>query len=155
MSADACIGELGLVLPTPAAPPPARRSTVRTGNLLYTSGAGPVERPDGTRLQGKVGRELTVDEGRQAARETGLVLLGMIREALGTLDRVVRVVKVLGMVNVAPGMNQTPRVVDGCSELFLEVFGPEVGPHARSAIGVAELPADFPVEIEVILEVTD
>jgi enamine deaminase RidA (YjgF/YER057c/UK114 family) len=155
MAADARIAELGLVLPAPSAPPPARRSTVRTGNLLYTSGAGPVARPDGTRLQGKVGRDLTVEEGYLAGRETGLVLLGMIREALGTLDRVTRVVKVLGMVNVAPGMNQTPRVVDGCSELFLEVFGPEIGPHARSAVGVAELPVDFPVEIEVILEVRE
>jgi len=155
MSADARITELGLILPTPGTPPPSRRSTVRTGNLLYTSGYGPVARPDGTRLQGKVGRELTVDEGYQAGRECGLVLLAAIRDALGTLDRVVRVVKVLGMVNVAPGMNQTPRVVDGCSDLFLDVFGPEIGPHARSAVGVAELPLDFPVEIEVILEIRD
>jgi len=79
----------------------------------------------------------------------------MIRDALGSLDKVTRVVKVLGMVNVAPGFNQTPDVMNGFSELFFDVFGPEAGPHARSAIGVAELPADFPVEIEVILEVGD
>jgi enamine deaminase RidA (YjgF/YER057c/UK114 family) len=155
MSAEARVAELGLVLPVPSTPPPARRNAVRTGNLLYTSGAGPVTRPDGTRLQGKVGRDLTVEEGYQASRETALVLLGMIRDALGSLDRVVRVVKVLGMVNVAPGFNKTPDVVNGCSDLFLEVFGPEVGPHARSAVGVAELPIDFPVEIEVILEIRD
>ena len=155
MSADARIAELGLVLPDPGTPPPARRNAVRTGNLLYTSGAGPVERPDGTRLQGKLGRDLTVEEGYQAARETALVLLGIIRRELGTLDRVTRVVKVLGMVNVAPGFNKTPEVMNGFSELFYEVFGPEVGPHARSAVGVAELPIDFPVEVEVILEIRD
>lgn len=155
MSAESRITELGLVLPTPGTPPPARRTAVRTGNLLYTSGAGPVARPDGTRLQGKVGSDLTIEEGYQAGRESGLVLLAMIRDALGSLDKVVRVVKVLGMVNAAPGFNKTPEVVNGCSDLFLEVFGPEVGPHARSAVGVAELPLDFPVEIEVILEVRD
>jgi enamine deaminase RidA (YjgF/YER057c/UK114 family) len=155
MSAEARVAELGLILPTPGTPPAARRNAVRTGNLLYTSGAGPVARVDGTRLQGKVGRELTVEEGYQAAHETGLVLLGMMREALGSLDRVSRVVKVLGMVNVAPGFNKTPDVVNGCSDLFLDVFGPEIGPHARSAVGVAELPLDFPVEIEVILEIRD
>ena len=155
MSADARLAELSDVLPTPSAPPPTRASTVRTGNLLYTSGHGPIARPDGTRLQGKVGADLTVEEGYQAARETGLLLLAVIRDALGSLDRVARVVKVLGMVNVAPGMNQTPRVMDGFSDLFVEVFGPEVGPHARSAVGVAELPLDFPVEIEVIVEVRD
>ena len=155
MSAEARVAELGLVLPTPGTPPPARRNAVRTGNLLYTSGAGPIERADGTRLQGKVGRDLTVEEGYQAARETAIVLLGVIRDALGSLDKVTRVVKVLGMVNVAPGFNNTPQVMNGFSELFYDVFGPEVGPHARSAVGVAELPIDFPVEVEVILEVRD
>ena len=155
MSAEARVAELGLVLPTPSTPPPARRNAVRTGNLLYTSGAGPVERADGTRLQGKVGRDLTVEEGYEAARETAIVLLGVIRDALGSLDRVTRVVKVLGMVNVAPGFNNTPQVMNGFSELFYDVFGPEIGAHARSAVGVAELPIDFPVEIEVILEVRD
>ena len=81
-----------------------------------------------------------------------MAILGTVRDALGSLDRVTRVVKVLGMVNCAPGMNQTSKVVDGCSELLVEVFGPEIGRHARSAVGVFELPLDFPVEIEVILE---
>lgn len=155
MSAEARIAELGLVLPVPGAPPPSRATAVRTGNLLYTSGYGPVARPDGSRLQGKIGRDLSVEEGYQAARETGLILLAVIRGALGSLDRVSRVVKVLGLVNVAPGMNQMPRVMDGFSELFLEVFGPGIAPHARSAVGVAELPLDFPVEIELIVEVRD
>ena len=155
MSAEARLAQLGHVLPTPSTPPPTRAAAVLTGTLLYTSGHGPVARPDGTRLQGKVGSDLTVEEGYQAARETALLLLAVIRNALGSLDRVTKVVKVLGMVNVAPGMNQTPRVMDGFSDVFVEVFGLEVGRHARSAVGVAELPLDFPVEIEVICEVRD
>ena len=102
-----------------------------------------------------MGTDLTLEQGYEAGRLTGLAILGTVREALGSLDRVTRVVKVLGMVNCAPGMNQTSRVVDGCSDLFVEVFGPEIGRHARSAVGVFELPLDFPVEIEVILEVRD
>ena len=155
MSAEPRIAELGLVLPELAPAPPNRAPAVRTGNLLYTSGHGPVERADGSRLKGKVGSDLTLDEGYQAARETGLALLSAIRAELGTLDRVVQVVKVLGMVNCAPGMNQTSKVVDGCSNLFVEVFGPVAGRGARSAVGMAELPLDFPVEIEVVLEIGD
>jgi enamine deaminase RidA (YjgF/YER057c/UK114 family) len=128
---------------------------VRTGNLLFLSGHGPAAPADGSTLAGKVGADLTVEEGYEAGRLTGLALLATIRDAVGSLDRVRRVVKVLGMVNCAPGMNQTPRVVDGCSDLFIEVFGPEVGRHARSAVGMAELPLDFPVEIEAVLEVGD
>ncbi|MFO1539943.1 MAG: RidA family protein [Chloroflexota bacterium] len=155
MSADARFLALPDHVPTLGTPPPARRAAVRTGNLLYTSGHGPMARPDGTRLAGKIGRELTVEEGVVAARETGIILLAVMRAALGSLDRVTRVVKVLGMVNVAPGVTAMPKVMDGFSELCLEVFGPEVGPHARSAVGVAELPLDYPVEIEVIVEVRD
>ena len=155
MTAESRLLELGLTLPPPAAGSASRVAAVRTGNLLYTSGHGPASRPDGSTLSGKVGGDLSIEEGYEAGRLTGLALLGTIRDALGSLDRVTRVVKVLGMVNCAPGMNQTSKVVDGCSELFLEVFGPEIGRHARSAVGMAELPLDFPVEIEVILEVGD
>ncbi len=155
MTAETRLTDLGLTLPTPATGSTSRVATVRTGNLLYTSGHGPSVRADGSMLAGKVGTDLTLDQGYEAGRLTGLALLGTIRDALGSLDRVTRVVKVLGMVNCAPGMNQTSRVVDGCSELFIEVFGTEVGRHARSAVGVFELPLDFPVEIEVILEVRD
>ncbi len=128
---------------------------VRTGDLLYTSGHGPAARADGSTLSGKVGRDLTIEQGYEAGRLTGLALLSTIRHELGSLDQVARVVKVLGMVNCAPGMNQTSKVVDGCSDLFVEVFGPAIGKHARSAVGMAELPLDFPVEIEVIVEVRD
>ena len=155
MTADARIAELGLTLPSAATESPSRVATVRTGSLLYTSGHGPTVRADGSTLSGKVGTDLTLEQGYEAGRLTGLAILGTVREALGSLDRVTRVVKVLGMVNCAPGMNQTSRVVDGCSDLFVEVFGPEIGRHARSAVGVFELPLDFPVEIEVILEVRD
>jgi enamine deaminase RidA (YjgF/YER057c/UK114 family) len=100
-----------------------------------------------------VGAELTVEEGYEAGRLTGLALLGTIRGELGSLDRVARIVKILGMVNCAPGMNQTSRVADGCSDLFIEIFGVERARSARSAVGMAELPFDFPVEIEVIVEI--
>lgn len=155
MTAEARLVELGLTLPPPPAGTASRMAAVRTGNLLFASGHGPAARADGSTLSGKVGTDLTLEQGYEAGRLTGLALLGTIRDALGSLDRVTRVVKVLGMVNCAPGMNQTSKVVDGCSELFIEVFGTEIGRHARSAVGVFELPLDFPVEVEVIVEVRD
>ena len=109
-------------------------------------------RPDGTIVTGKVGRDLDADAGRAAARLTGLQLLATMRAELGSLDRVGRVVKILGMVNGAPGFNRTPQVIDGCSELFIEVFG-EAGRGARSAVGMAELPFDIAVEIEAVVEI--
>lgn len=153
MSAEARLSELGLQLPAAAGGSPNRAGAVTTGNLLYTSGHGPAPRADGSVLSGKVGRDLTLEEGYEAGRLTGLAVLGTVRAELGSLDRVVRVVKALGMVNVAPGFNQTSGVVDGFSDLMVEVFGAERGRHARSAVGMAELPLDFPVEIEVIFEV--
>ena len=118
---------------------------------MYMSGCGPT-RADGTYIVGKVGTDLDLDEARAAARLTGLNLLSRLRDLIGSLDHVVRVVKVLGMVNTAPGFNRTPGVIDGCSELFIEVFG-EPGRGARSAVGLAELPFDICVEIEAIFEV--
>jgi enamine deaminase RidA (YjgF/YER057c/UK114 family) len=153
MSAESRLDELGLTLPPANTGSPNRAGAVRTGNLLYLSGHGPAPRADGTTPSGKVGSDLTVDEGYEAARLTGLALLGTIRGELGSLDRVARIVKILGMVNCAPGMNQTSRVVDGCSDLFIEIFGVERARSARSAVGMAELPLDFPVEIEVIVEI--
>ncbi len=120
---------------------------------MYLAGAGPA-RPDGSYVTGKVGGSVDIDVARHAARLTGLQLLASLQSELGSLDRVVRVVKLLGMVNCAPGFNNTPRVIDGCSELFIEVFG-EAGRAARSAVGMAELPFDICVEIEAIVEVTD
>ena len=127
---------------------------VRTGNLLYLSGLGPASRADGTAPSGKVGRDLTTEEGYEAARLTGINILARMKGELGDLDRVRRVVKLLGMVNSAPDFNQQPAVVNGCSDLLVEVFG-EKGRHARSAVGMAALPNDIPVEIEVIIEVED
>jgi len=124
----------------------------RVGNLLYLSGKGP-ERQDGTMPKGKLGADVSVDDGYRHARQVGLVLIAAIRDALGgDLDRVEGIVKVLGMVNAAPDFEDHPKVVNGCSDLFVEVFG-EAGRHARSAVGMSSLPAGIPVEIEVIVAI--
>jgi enamine deaminase RidA (YjgF/YER057c/UK114 family) len=125
---------------------------VRTGNLVFLSGAGPIG--DGEIVTGKVGSDVDLERAVHAARLVGLQLLAALRYELGSLDRVTRVVKLLGMVNCAPGFNQTPAVIDGCSNLLLEVFG-DAGKHARSAVGQAELPFDISVEIEMVVEVSD
>jgi enamine deaminase RidA (YjgF/YER057c/UK114 family) len=151
VTAEARLAELGIELPAARPPSGLYVGAVRTGDLLFLSGAGPA-RPDGTFVTGKVGRDLDADAGRAAARLTGLQLLATMRAELGSLDRVGRVVKILGMVNGAPGFNRTPQIIDGCSELFIEVFG-EAGRGARSAVGLAELPFDIAVEIEAVVEV--
>ncbi|MFN0084607.1 MAG: RidA family protein [Blastocatellia bacterium] len=120
---------------------------VRTGNLLYLAGKGVL-------ATGKVGIEFTKEQAYEFARETGLILLAVMKQELGTLRRVKRVVKVLGMVNSTPEFGDHPFVINGCSDLFVEVFG-EAGRHARSAVGMGSLPHGIPVEIEVIIEVTD
>lgn len=153
MSADARLSELGIELPAPRSPAGAYVPAVRTGNLVFLSGAGPT-RADGTTVTGKVGTDVDLADAKAAARLVGLQLLAALRHELGSLDRVVRLVKVLGMVNCAPGFNRTPPVIDGCSELFIEVFG-EAGRGARSAVGMAELPFDISVEIEAVFEVRD
>jgi enamine deaminase RidA (YjgF/YER057c/UK114 family) len=155
MSVESRLVELGLSLPAPVPGSANRVGAVVSGNVVYTSGHGPALCPDGWEYRGKVGAELTVEQGVDAARLTGVALLATLRDVLGSLDRVTRVVKVLGMVNCAPGMNQMSKVIDGCSDLLVEVFGPEVGRHARSAVGMAELPLDLPVEIELIAQVGD
>jgi enamine deaminase RidA (YjgF/YER057c/UK114 family) len=145
--------ELGIEL-TEVCPPAGQYvGAVRTGSLVFLSGAGPI-RPDGTFVTGKVGRDVDLDAAKEAARLTGLQLLAILRAELGSLDRVARVVKTLGMVNCAPGFNRTPAVIDGCSELLIDVFG-DAGRGARSAVGMAELPFDIAVEIELVVEVTD
>jgi enamine deaminase RidA (YjgF/YER057c/UK114 family) len=153
MSAEARLAELGIELPTPMSPAGSYVPAVRTGSLLYTSGMGPV-RADGSVVTGKVGAAVDLAGGVEAARLTGLQLLAAIRGELGSLDRVARVVKTLGMVNCAPGFNRTPQVIDGCSNLLIDVLG-ESGRGARSAVGMAELPFDISVEIELVLEVAD
>jgi enamine deaminase RidA (YjgF/YER057c/UK114 family) len=145
--------ELGIRL-APVTPPVANYvNAVRTGNLLYLAGKGGPPGPDGKRPQGKLGREYTVEQGYRHARDTGLEILAVIRSELGSLDRVKRVVKVLGMVNAVPEFADHPKVINGCSDLLVEVFG-ERGKHARSAVGMGSLPMQIPVEIEVIVEIT-
>jgi enamine deaminase RidA (YjgF/YER057c/UK114 family) len=152
MSAEARIKELGLTLPEPARPVGNYVPGVRVGNLLFLSGHGPVRTAGQPSARGKVGRDLSTEEAYKVAREVGLNLLGSARSILGSLDRVKRIVKVLGMVNSAPGFGDQPKVINGFSDLMVEVFG-ESGRHARSAVGMAELPMGIPVEIEMILEV--
>lgn len=151
MSAEVRLTELGLVLPSPAEPIASYVTFVRTGNLAYTSGHGPM-RADGSWITGKVGQELDVDDAREAARVTGLGLLATLRSNLGSLDEVVRVVKILGMVNCIPDFTEHSAVINGGSDLMAEVFG-DAGQHARSAVGVGSLPMNIPVEIEVIVEI--
>ena len=152
MSAEARIKELNLTLPQPPKPLGTYVPGVRVGSLLFLSGHGP-SRVDGVpAVRGKVGRDLSLEDGYKAAREVGINLLGTTRALLGSLDKVKRVVKVLGMVNSAEGFGDQPKVINGFSDLMVEVFG-ENGRHARSAVGMAELPMGIPVETEMILEV--
>jgi enamine deaminase RidA (YjgF/YER057c/UK114 family) len=133
----------------PPVPKPAGNyvDAVRTGNLLFLAGKA-------ARVSGKVGADYTKEQAYQYARETGLILLAVMKQELGTLRRVKRVVKVLGMVNATPEFGDHPFVINGCSDLFVEVFG-ESGRHARSAVGMGSLPSGIPVEIEAIVEITD
>jgi enamine deaminase RidA (YjgF/YER057c/UK114 family) len=149
---DAKLMQMGIDLPS--TPPPIANyvPSVRTGNLLYLSGLGPSAREDGTTPSGKVGADMTTEEGYEAARLTGINILARIKGEIGDLDRVRRVVKLLTMVNSAPDFTEHPAVANGCSDLLAEVFG-DKGRHARSAVGVAALPNGIPVEIEAIIEV--
>jgi enamine deaminase RidA (YjgF/YER057c/UK114 family) len=153
MGAEATLKDKGITLPPPTTPLANYVGAVRTGNLLYLAGHGPLRLQGTFTFTGKVGRELTVEQGYQAAREVGLNLLATTRAALGSLDRVKRVIKVLGMVNAVDGFGDHPKVINGFSDLMVEVFGEAIGKHARSAVGMAGLPLGIPVEIEMILEV--
>jgi enamine deaminase RidA (YjgF/YER057c/UK114 family) len=148
-SAEANLKEKHITLPPPATPVANYVPAVRVGNLLFFSGSGPGQ----STPRGKVGKDLSLEQGYQAARATGLNLLATARATLGSLDRVKRIVKVLGMVNSAPGFTDQPKVINGFSDLMVEVFGETIGKHTRSAVGMAELPFNIPVEIEMILEV--
>jgi len=152
VTAEARLSELGLELPPAPEPKGVYRPLVVVGNLAYTSGHLPVK-PDGTIITGRIGAELDQQAGYNAARQTGLAILATLRKGLGSLDRVRRVVKLLGMVNCTAEFNQQPAVINGCSELFAEVFGPDAGVGARSAVGVGSLPLGVPVEIEAIFEI--
>jgi enamine deaminase RidA (YjgF/YER057c/UK114 family) len=141
----------GILLPEGYPPAGLYVGAVLVDNMLHVGGHGPIT-SDG-RWAGKVGAEFDIEQAQEAARLTGLQMLRTVREELGTLDRVVRVVKLFGMVNCAPGFNQTPAVINGCSQLMHDVFG-DAGVHTRSAVGMAELPFDIPVEIEGIFQVS-
>ena len=138
--------ELGIELPPPFPPAGNYLACVVDGGLVHVGGHGPIA--GDSVVRGKVGTDLTLEEGQRAARMTALSLLATLNSELGDLDRVERIVKVFGMVNCAPGFNQTPAVINGCSDLLVEVFG-ESGRHTRSAVGMAELPFDIAVEIEL------
>jgi enamine deaminase RidA (YjgF/YER057c/UK114 family) len=152
------LAALGLVLPPALSPPPGVvlpfAAVHIVGDRAIISGHGP-QNPDGSLAAplGKLGRELTVEQGHAAARLTALSILGSLRRALGDLDRVTAWVRVFGMVNSAPGFNRQPAVINGFSELILQLYGPGVGAHARSAVGMAELPFDIPVEIEAEVKI--
>ena len=152
-SAEARLGALGITLPDPPAPIATYVPAVKVGNLLFVAGHGPAASPDGKTYAGKVGRDLTLEEGRAAARLVGLNVLASVKRSLGSLDRVVRVVKVLGMVNAVDSFTQQPQVVNGFSDLLVEIFGEERGKGARSAVGMGSLPNNIPVEVEAIFEV--
>ena len=150
MSAEARLKELGIVLP-PLPKPVANYMPYRlAGNILYLAGQGP--RENGVNLSGKLGKDISVEEGYRRARLVGLGLLAAMRDALGSLDRVDYIVKLLGMVNAVPDFNDSPKVINGCSDLFVEVFG-DAGRHARSAVGNVMLPNQISVEIEGIVAV--
>ena len=153
MSADARLTELNLTLPAPQKPAGTYVPVVRTGNLIYVSGHGP-QLPDGTYMKGVVGNELTEEQGKAAARQTGLCILSTMKHYLGSLDRVVRLVKVLGMVNATADFERHPSVINGFSDLIVEVFG-ENGKGARSAVGMGSLPNRIAVEVEAIFEIRD
>jgi enamine deaminase RidA (YjgF/YER057c/UK114 family) len=152
MSADARIQELRLELPTAPVPVAVYKPLVIVGNMAYVSGHGPL-RTDGTMITGQVGLDMTMQNGKLAARQVGLAILATLRKHLGSLDRVKRVIKVLGMVNSAPDFFEHPKVINGCSELFAEVWGPDLGVGARSAVGMGPLPGNIAVEIEAIFEI--
>jgi enamine deaminase RidA (YjgF/YER057c/UK114 family) len=142
--------ELGLVLPAVFPPVGNYLGCVVDDGIAYVGGHGPVAAD--TVIQGKVGSTLSLEQAQEAARMTALSMLATLQSELGDLDRIERIIKVFGMVNCAPGFNQTPAVIDGCSDLLVELFG-DAGRHTRSAVGMAELPFDIAVEIELIARI--
>lgn len=153
MNAEARLAELKIELPPAPKPVAVYRPLVIAGNLAYASGHGPL-RPDKTLITGCVGRDLDLEQGKAAARQVGLAILATLKSELGNLDRVKRVIKVLGMVNCTPDFRDHPQVINGCSELFRDVFGSENGVGARSAVGMVSLPGNIAVEIEAVFEIS-
>lgn len=152
MNPERRLQELHLVLPPAAKPVGVYKPAVLVGNMLYLSGHGPLK-PDGTLILGRVGENLSLEEGKQAARQVGLSILATMRGVLGSLDRVKRLVKTLGLVQCTPEFKDQPKVINGFSELMAELFGTDAGIGARSAVGATALPGGMAVEIECIWEV--
>lgn len=150
MSYDARLAELNLELPPAPKPAGVYSPVVIVGDMCYVSGHGPLK-PDGTLTSGKVGGDMTEAEGKQAARQTGLAILATLKSQLGSLDKIERLVKALGMVNAVPDFGNHPAVINGFSELMVDVFGEE-GRAARSAVGMGSLPGNIAVEIELIIK---
>lgn len=154
MSIEQRVKDLQLQLPPPPKPAGTYVPGVLVGNLLFMSGVGP-NRLDGSFVSGKVGKDLTVEQGYDAARLVALTMLANIRAVLGSLDRIERVVKVLGMVNATPEFTEQPKVINGFADLFVDLLGPDKGKGARSAVGMGSLPRQIAVEVEMILQVKD
>ncbi len=150
---EARLKELGITLSTPSAPVANYVNAVRTGNLIFLAGKGP-KQSNGEDITGKLGLELTIEQGYEAARVTGINQLSVLKAELGNLNRVKRIVKVKGMVNAVPEFTDHPRVVNGYSDLMVAVFG-ERGKHARAAVGMGSLPNNIAVEVEMVVEVED
>ena len=149
--AERRLAQLGIELPAPTAPVANYVKAVRSGDLVFLAGHGPY-RTDGTLVTGKVGRDLTIEQGYEAARLTAIGLLASLQQEIGDLSKVRRIVRVFGMVNAEPTFTDQPKVINGCSDLLVEVFG-ERGRHARAAVGMASLSAGIAVEIEMVVEV--
>ena len=152
MSAESRLAQMQIQLPPAPRPIGLYRPLTVCGSLAFTAGHGPLM-PDGSLITGRVGDDLDVAQGTAAARQTGLAILATLRQQLGSLDRVVRLVKLLGMVRCTPEFSQQPAVINGCSQLLAELFGEDQGIAARSAVGVASLPAEMAIEIEAIFEI--
>lgn len=150
---DKKLKELNIELIAPTTPVANYVKAVRTGNLLFLSGHGP-SKADGTSIKGKVGKDLTIEEGYAAARQTGISILSTLKNEIGDLNKVKRIVKVLGMVNCTSDFTEQPKVINGFSDLMVAVFG-EKGKHARSAVGMNALPSNITVEIEIVIELED
>ena len=153
MSAEQRLKQLNVKLPPLPKPAGVYKPLVVVGNLCYVSGHGPLK-DDSTMISGRVGDDTDQEGGYKAARQTGLAILATLRDGLGSLDRVKRVIKLLGMVNSTPDFKQHPAVINGCSELFRDIWGEENGVGARSAVGMGSLPGNITTEIEVIFELT-
>ncbi len=149
---EAKLARMGIELPEPRAPVANYVRAVRTGNLVFLAGHGPAK-PDGGYVTGKLGKDLTVEQGYEAARLTAIALLASLKQEIGDLDEVTRIVRVFGMVNSTPTFTDQPAVINGASDLLVELFGEERGKHARAAVGMASLPIGIAVEIEMVVEV--